>query len=110
MEPHYVESSFLDGVRKMIEDEYCGKLSLCTQLNLTCYEELGENGIWLNIAESHLLINPLELYESIFQSSGYLYVSSIVENGKKENAFLMNMTYGIIGLLKIRQILSQISN
>ena len=30
MEPDYAKSSFLDDVRKMVEDEYSGKLSLCT--------------------------------------------------------------------------------
>ena len=60
MEPVYAKSSFLDDVRKMVEDEYSGKLSLCTQLNVTCHEELGEYGIWLNIGESHLLIDQIK--------------------------------------------------
>lgn len=83
MEPVYAKSSFLENVRKMIEDECSGKLSLCSQLKLTCHEELGEYGIWLNIGESHLLIDPLDLFESIFMPSGHLHVGSIVENGKK---------------------------
>ena len=83
MEPVYAKSSFLENVRKMIEDEYSGKLSLCSQLKLTCHEELGEYGIWLNIGESHLLIDPLDLFESIFMPSGHLHVGSVVENGKK---------------------------
>ena len=86
MKPVYAKSSFLDDVIKMVEDEYSAKLSLCTQLNVTCHEELGEYGIWLNIAESHLLIDPLHLFESIFIPSRYLHVSTVVVNGKKEKA------------------------
>ena len=84
-EPIYAKSSFLDTVRKMVEEESIGKLSICTHLNLTCHEELGEYGIWLNIGESHLLIDPLHLLESTFSQAGRLLVRTVVENGVKQS-------------------------
>lgn len=84
-EPIYAKSSFLDTVRKMVEEESIAKLSICTHLNLTCHEELGEYGIWLNIGESHLLIDPLHLLESTFSQAGRLLVRTVVENGVKQS-------------------------
>ena len=86
MEPVYAKSTFLDEVRKMVEEEWTGKLLLCTQLKLSCHEESGEYGIWLNIGDAHLLIDPLHLFESIFMPSGYLHVSTVIENSKKRKA------------------------
>ena len=59
MEPDYAKSSFLDDVRKMVEDEYSGKLSLCTQLNVTCHEDVSKTYATRQVRiKSILIINP----------------------------------------------------
>jgi len=74
-------SSFLDSENKKILNEIDARGKLCTPLHLSCHEEDGKLGIWLDVNEAHLLINPIDLFNSIFEDYSRLYVYSVVEDG-----------------------------
>ncbi len=85
METLYAKNSFLDEFKLMNKQQAAGKYSWCTELDLTCHQELDEYGIWLNIGETHLLVSPLDLMESLFNLSGNIYIDTVIENGERQN-------------------------
>lgn len=65
-EPFYSKLSVVDIDNQSILNEIEGKKQSASALNLVCKEIGGKWGIWLDSSEGHILIPPMDLFNSIF--------------------------------------------
>lgn len=81
----YTKQSSLDDDNKEIRYKIEGKSKLCSPLSLSCHEEDGCYGIWLDWPTCHFLINPVDLFNTIFAKSDGLYIHKIASKGGIQN-------------------------
>lgn len=70
-----------------------GKKKGAARFDLACKEVCGKWGIWLDVGDAHLLIPPVELFNTIFSDRERLYVDYIDNGGfDKKIPFYIDVT------------------
>ena len=87
----YQSRSSLDSENKKIEYEIEGKSKLCTPVPLFCHEVEGELGVWLKVGSGHMLIDPIELFNTFFGVEERLYVYDCENEGKSFEDYIHDM-------------------
>ena len=87
METEPKEYSHLGLFDEQIENEITGKKKKCTPVPISCHEENGAYGLWLDVDNNHLLLNPIDIFNSIFQDSKRLDSRLIVVDGQKKSGW-----------------------
>ena len=73
--------SIIDDDNEKYFTEMRGKKVGAAKFDLACKEVCGKWGIWMDVGSAHLLIPPIDLFNSIFSDNKRLYVYSIGNEG-----------------------------
>lgn len=84
METEHKEYSHLGLFDERIENEITGKKKKCTPVPISCHMENGAYGLWLDVDNTHLLLNPIDIFNTIFQDRERLYSRLIVNDGQEK--------------------------
>ena len=87
METEHKEYSHLGLFDEQIENEITGKKKKCTPVPISCHKENGAYGLWLDVDNSHLLLNPIDIFNTIFKDSERLYSRLIVVDGQEKTGW-----------------------
>ena len=87
METEHKEYSHLGLFDEQIENEITGKKKQCTPVPISCHQENGAYGLWLDVDNSHLLLNPIEFFNTIFQDSERLNSRLMVVDGQEKSGW-----------------------
>lgn len=71
MESLYTRNNLIDKANQEALNEVEGTNKLCVKFNISCKEVDGAWGIWLHYHDDELLVNPLDLVNSIFEDDTY---------------------------------------
>ncbi len=88
MDSVWQSSSYLDIENTKISNEIDARGQKCTALHLSCHEEADKMGIWLDLKDVHLLINPVELFNTLFDDYRRLYIYEAVMDGTEKKVSL----------------------
>ena len=88
MDTVWQSSSFLDSENKKISNEIDARGQKCTDLRLSCHEEADKLGIWLDLKDTHILINPVKLFNTLFDDYHRLYINDAVVDGTAKKVSL----------------------
>ena len=83
METEHKEYSHLGLFDEQIENEITGKKKKCTPVPISCHQENGAYGLWLDAGTGHFLLNPIDTFNTIFQDSDRLYSRLLVNDGQE---------------------------
>lgn len=71
METVYSKNDFIEKENREAFNEIAGTNKLCVKFDISCKEVNGVWGIWFNLGEEELLVNPLDLVNSIYKDDTY---------------------------------------
>ena len=92
METEHNEYSHLGLFDEQIKNEITGKKKKCTPVPISCHEENGAFGLWLDVNIAHLLLNPIDIFNTIFQDSKSMDSRLIVVDGQeKSGSFIIDV-------------------
>lgn len=80
----YQADSHRNNENKRITFEIEGKDKLCTPVPLSCHVEDEKLGVWLKVGGGHMLIDPIDLFNTIFGVEERIYVYDCEKEGKME--------------------------
>lgn len=81
----YEESDFRKIFNKSVENEIAESEKLCTPFPINCHQRDGVWGIWFQIEDDFLLVNPVDLVSSIFKDDDYDLLEFYIKDTEQQD-------------------------
>lgn len=81
----YEESDFRKIFNKSVENEIAESEKLCTPFPINCHQRDGVWGIWFQIEDDFLLVNPVDLVSSIFKDDDYDLLEFYIKDSEQQD-------------------------
>lgn len=75
METIYMKNDYLEKINNDRINEINAITGLCSEFKIYCEEKDGKYGIWLDTSSALILLDPLSLYNSIFEEYAELFLT-----------------------------------